>query len=157
MHLQALTNAEVEHDLLATTGDLVRQGVAIQPLDFSALPAARVRQPTKDLSGLLGAELKGRRGLRLEARNGTAQSQHGFRVVHLLALVDDVLQPRRRGLDLPCHVCQFHADHGMVDQLLAERLSLGCIFDRFLVAHPRESCALDDDSDALVVEVGHDD
>lgn len=45
----------------------------------------------------------------------------------------------------------------MIDKPLTERLSLVSILHRFLVAHAREAETLDDDADALVIEVGHDD
>ena len=44
----------------------------------------------------------------------------------------------------------------MVNELLTECTALVCIFDRFFIAHPRKTDALDDDTNALVIEVGHD-
>ena len=52
---------------------------------------------------------------------------------------------------------EFHADDGVVDEFLAEGLALVCVLHGFFVADTREAQALDDDADALVVEVGHDD
>ena len=62
-----------------------------------------------------------------------------------------------RGLDLASHVCEFHADDRVVDEAFPKRLALVRIFHRLLVADAGEAEALDDDADALVVEVGHDD
>jgi hypothetical protein len=45
----------------------------------------------------------------------------------------------------------------VVDQLLAECAALVGVLDTLLVAHTREADGLDDDADALVVEVCHDD
>ncbi|KAI7150425.1 acyl-CoA dehydrogenase NM domain-like protein [Hortaea werneckii] len=78
-------------------------------------------------------------------------------VRHLLALEDQALHPRIRGFDLSGHMRQLHTDDRMVDELLAKRPPLVRILHALLVADSRESQALDDDSDALVVEVGHDD
>ena len=52
---------------------------------------------------------------------------------------------------------ELEADHRVLDKLLAESAALVGVLDRLLVAHAREAQALDDDADALVVEVGHDD
>ena len=53
-------------------------------------------------------------------------------------------------------MCEFQTDDGMVDELLTECTALVCVFDRFFVADAREPDALDDNPNALVVEVGHD-
>lgn len=45
----------------------------------------------------------------------------------------------------------------MVDQSLTECAAFVGVFHRFFVAYSRVSEGLDDDSDSLVVEVGHDD
>lgn len=45
----------------------------------------------------------------------------------------------------------------MVDEFLAEGTALVCVFYGFFVADAGEADALDDDADALVVEVRHDD
>ncbi|KAI7180580.1 acyl-CoA dehydrogenase NM domain-like protein [Hortaea werneckii] len=84
-------------------------------------------------------------------------SKHSLVVRHLLALEDQALHPRIRGFDLSGHMRQLHTDDRMVDELLAKRPPLVRILHALLVADSRESQALDDDSDALVVEVGHDD
>lgn len=157
MHLHALPYAEVKHDLLATTGNGISPDIPVQPLDLGALPAARVTQAAKDLTRLPRAELKGHGGLGLERRNGAAELEHGLRLAHGLALVDDVLEPRVRRLDLARHVGELEADDGVVDELLAEGAALGAVLYGFFVADAREAEALDDDADALVVEVGHDD
>lgn len=52
---------------------------------------------------------------------------------------------------------EFETDHRVVDEPLAECLSFVGIFDGFFVADAGETDALDDDADAFVVEIGHDD
>ena len=157
MDPHALPYAQVKHDLLATTGDGIRPDIPVQPLDLAALAAAGVAEAAKDLTGLAGAELHGGGGLGLETRDGAAQPQHGLGLAHLLALVDDVLEPVVRGLDLARHVRQLEADDGVLDELLAKGAALVGVLDGLLEADAREAQALDDDADALVVEVGHDD
>ena len=61
------------------------------------------------------------------------------------------------GLDLASHIRELHADDRVVDEAFPKRLALVRVFHRFLVADAGEAEALDDDADALVVEVGHDD
>ena len=51
---------------------------------------------------------------------------------------------------------ELEADDGMVDELLAEGGALVRVLDGFFVADAAEAHGLDDDADALVVEVGHD-
>lgn len=51
---------------------------------------------------------------------------------------------------------KLEADDWVVDEPFAESLALVCVFHGFLVADAREAQALDDDTDTLVVEVGHD-
>lgn len=53
------------------------------------------------------------------------------------------------------HVRELHADHWVVDQALAEGLSLVGIFDRFFIADAREADALNYYAHAFVVEVHH--
>ena len=62
-----------------------------------------------------------------------------------------------RGLDLASHVGEFHADDRVVDEAFPKRLALVSVFHGLLVADAGEAEALDDDADALVVEIGHDD
>lgn len=61
------------------------------------------------------------------------------------------------GLDLASHVREFHADDRVVDEAFSKRLALVGVLHRLLIADAREAEALDDDADALVVEIGHDD
>lgn len=141
---------------LRATRNGISPDITIQSLDLRTLSAARIAQPAENLGGLASAELEGRGGLRLAAGDGAAELEHGLRVVHLLALEDQALEPRIRSLDLPRHVREFHANDGVVDELLAEGAALVGVLDALLVADAREAHGLDDDADALVVEVGHD-
>jgi hypothetical protein len=54
-------------------------------------------------------------------------------------------------------MCKLQSNDWVLNQLLAECFALVGVFYRLLEAHPRESYALNDDTDPLVVEVGHDD
>ena len=54
-------------------------------------------------------------------------------------------------------MCELEANDWVVDETLSEGLALVGIFDGFFVADTGESETLDDDADALVVEVCHDD
>ena len=155
VHAQALSHTQVKHNLFTSTGDSVGANISVQPLDLAALPAAAVTKAAEDLAGFTGAELERGCRLRLEARDGTAEFEHRLRLVHALALVHDVLQPVVRGLDLARHVCQFHADDRVVDEALAERLTLVSVLHGFFVADTGEAHALDDNANSLVVEVGH--
>lgn len=157
MHPQGLPYAEVQHDLLASSGDGIGPDVAVQALDLGALSAPAVAQTAEDLAGLASAELEGRGALGLQAGDGAAELEHGLHVAHLLALVDEVLEPRVRGLDLAGHVGELETDDRVLDELLAERAALVRVLDALLVADAAEADALDDDADTLVVEVGHDD
>lgn len=51
---------------------------------------------------------------------------------------------------------EFQTDDGVIDEFLAKSLSLVSVFDGFLIAHPRKADTLDDDTNSLMVEVGHD-
>jgi len=154
---QTLPDAKIEHDLLRSTRDLVAQDVSVQPLDLGSLSAPTDAQTAEDLRGLFGAKLKRRGRLCLQAGDGAAKLQHGLRLVHLLALVDDVLEPVVGGFDLACHVSELESDDGMVDELLAEGVALVRIFHRFFVTDAREAETLDDYADTLVIEVRHED
>ena len=77
--------------------------------------------------------------------------------MHGLALVDQALEPAVGGFDLAGHVRELEADDGVVDEGLAEGAALVGVLDGFFVADAGEAQALDDDADALVVEVRHDD
>lgn len=141
---------------LAAARNSVRSHVSVQPLDLATLTTARVAETSKDLAGLSRAELERDGGLRLQTGDGPTEPQHGLGLAHLLALVDQVLEPVVRSLDLPGHVGQLHLDDGVLNQLLAKRLALAGVADRLFVANTREPQGLDNDTHALVVEVGHD-
>lgn len=152
-----LPDAEVKHNLLGTARDSISPHITVQPLDLSTLPTARVGQAAENLRRLTGAELKRDGSLSLETGNGAAETKHSLSIAHLLTLVNHILQPVVRRLDLPRHVRQLEPDDGVLNQLLAKRPPLVGVLDRLLVADAGEAEALDDDADALVVEVGHDD
>lgn len=157
VHAQTLAHAEIQHDLFTSTGDSIGTDITVQSLDLSTLTTAAVTQTTEDLTGLAGTELEGLGGLGLEAGDGTTQLEHSLGLLHALALEDDVLEPVVGGFDLAGHVSELHADDRVVDQALPEGLALVGVLHGFLVADTGEAAALDDDSDALVVEVGHND
>ena len=157
MNLQALSHAQIQHNFLAAARDSVGADISVQSLDLSSLATTRVTQTAEDLTGLTGAVLEGSCRLGLEAGDSTSKLEHGFGLVHGRALVDDVLEPVVGGFDLAGHVGELHTDNGVVDELDAEGGSLAAVFDRFFVADAGEADTLDDDSNTLVVEVGHDD
>ena len=156
MHTQALAHAEIQHDFFASTWDRVGTNITVQPLDLTTLSASAITETTEDLTGFTGTELKGGCGLRLQTGNSSTQLEHGFGLVHRLALIDDVLQPIVRCLDLPGHVSQLHANDGMIDEFLAEGSALVGIFHRLFIAHTGEPDTLDHDANSLMVKVGHD-
>ena len=178
MHPECLPDAQVQHDLLRSTGNGVGADVAVQSLDlfgisihistssskdrlrgtyFGALPTTRVTQSTKDLTGLPGTEFERHGRLSLQPSNSTTQLQHGLGLVHDIALINQILHPVVGSLDLSCHMGELETDDGMVDELLAEGLALVGVFDGLFVADAREADALDYYANALVVEVCHDD
>ena len=156
MHSQRLSYTQIQHDLLTSTRDSIRPNIPIQPLDLSTLATTTIAKTTKDLTRLSSTELESCGTLRLQASNSATEFQHGFRLAHELALVHQVLEPVVAGLDLARHMRQLEADDGVVDEFLAEGLALVRVLDAFLVADAGESDGLDDDADALVVEVCHD-
>ena len=52
---------------------------------------------------------------------------------------------------------ELEPNDGVVDKFLAEGAALVGVFYRFFVADAGEAEALDDDADAFVVEIRHDD
>ena len=66
-------------------------------------------------------------------------------------------EPGIRGFDLAGHVCEFETDHGVLDELFAEGAPFVGVFYGFFVADAGEADALDDDADAFVIEIRHDD
>jgi hypothetical protein len=147
----------IANTYLRATRNSISPNVAVQALDLRTLSAAGITQPTKNLRRLASAELKSKRRLRLAAGNGTPQLQHRLSITHHLTLVHQALEPSISSLDLARHLRELHADDGVVDELLAKGAALVGVLDALLVADARESHGLDDDADAFVVEVGHDD
>lgn len=109
------------------------------------------------MRGFSGAKFECSRSLRFQAGNSSAELQHGLHLAHLLALVDQILLPVVRGLDLASHVCKLETDDRVIDEALAKSLTFVSVLHRLLVADAREAKTLDDDTNTLVVEVGHDD
>lgn len=157
MHLEGLSHGQVQHDLLGSTGDGVGSDLSVKSLDLSSETASGVGQTAKDLRSLSGTQLEGLGGLGLAAGNGTSKSEHGLLLVEHLALEDQVLEPGVGGLDSDGHVSELGSDNRVLDQGLAEGLSLVGVLAGLLVTDSRSSVGLDDDSNSLVVEVGHDD
>lgn len=54
-------------------------------------------------------------------------------------------------------MCQFHTDNWVVDESLAECLTLVGVFDGFFIADTSETNCLDNNTNTLVVEVGNND
>ena len=115
MHPHTLPNTQIEHNLLAPTGNSISPDIPIQPLDLGALPAPTITQPAKNLARLPRAKLKRHRRLCLEPSDGAAELEHRFRLVHALALEDQVLEPVVRGFDLTGHVRELEPDDRVVD------------------------------------------
>lgn len=154
MYSHRLSDAEIQHDLLATTWNSVGSHISIKPLNLQkisiwvelyvirnlaylcSLPTTAVTQPTEDLASLTSTKLKGHGRLGFQAGNGSTKLKHRFSLVHHLALIDDILEPIVGGLYLASHVRELQADDRVVDESLAKCLSLVGVFDRFLVAYP---------------------
>lgn len=152
---QSLSDAQIQHDLLATTRNSISSNITVKSLDFGTLSTAAVTQPAKDLACFPRTELKRSRSLGLQTGDGTAKLQHSFGFLHDVALVDEILHPIIRGFDLAGHMCKLETNDGVVDQFLAEGAAFVGVFDRFFVANTREANALDDDADPLMIEVCH--
>jgi hypothetical protein len=69
--------------------------------------------------------------------------------------MDKGLEPGVGSFDLACHVRKLESDYGVVDEFLSKGAALVCEFNGFFVADTGEADALDDDADAFVVEVCH--
>ena len=154
MYSHRLSDAEIQHDFLATSWNSVGSHISIKSLNLKkistwvelyvirnlaylrSLSTTAVTQATKDLASLSSTKLKGHGRLGFQAGNGSTKLQHRFGLVHHLALIDDILEPVVGGLYLASHVRELQADDGMIDEALAKCLSLVGVFDGFLVAHP---------------------
>lgn len=152
MHSERLSYAQIQHDLLATTRNSISPDISVQSLDLGALAASAVTEATEDLTCLPGAELECDGGLGLQACNGAAEFEHGFDLVHLLALVDHVFKPCVGCFDLSQHVGKLESDHRVINKLLAESASLVGVFHRLLVADARKADTLDDYANTLVAK-----
>lgn len=120
------------------------------------LATAAITQSAKDLAGFPGAKLKRDSGLRFQAGYGATKFKHCFRFVHDIALVNNILEPVVGSLNLPGHVCKFQPDDRVVNEAFTESTSLVGVLYRFLIADSGEANTLNDYSDTLMVEVGHD-
>lgn len=156
MNTKTLSHTQIQHDFFTATGNGVCANITVKSLDLSTLTATAVTQSTKDLTSLASTELKALRGLSLQAGDRTTELKHRLRLFHALTLEDHIFEPVVRGFDLSRHVRKFHSDHGVVDQTLAEGLTLVRVLHGFFVADAREARTLNDNTDALVVEVRHD-
>ena len=134
-----------------------KQRTVVRDAHLGALTATAIAQTTKDLTRFPGAEFKRRGSLRLQTRDGASELQHRLRLVHDLALKDQVLEPVVRCFDLTGHVRQLETDDRVIDEFFAKGAALVGVFDGFFIADAGEAEALDDDPDPLVVEIGHDD
>lgn len=155
--LEGLSHGQIQHNLLGSTGDGVGSDLSVQSLNLTSETASGVGKTTKDLGSLSGTQLEGLGGLGLATSNGTTKSKHGLLLGEHLALEDQVLEPGVGGLDSNGHVGELGSDDGVLNQRLAESLSLVGVLAGLLVANSRSSVCLDDDTNSLVVEVGHDD
>ncbi len=75
--------------------------------------------------------------------------------MHNVALVDQILKPVVGGFDLTGHVCKLQPDDGVVYEFLAESAAFVSVLDGLFIADSGESNALNDYTNALMVEVGH--
>lgn len=119
------------------------------------LTAATITQSAKNLAGFPGTKLKRDSGLRFQTGDSATKFKHCFRFVHDITLVNNILEPVVGSLNLPGHVCKFQPDDWMVNEPFTKSTSLVSVFYRFLVADSGEANTLDDYSDTLMVEVGH--
>jgi hypothetical protein len=96
------------YNILVARSNLARPStstyIPIQPLDLCALAPLTIRQPPKHLRRLLRTKAKRLRRLSFETRDGAAQLEHRFGVVHGFSLVDDVFEPGVGCFDLAGHV-----------------------------------------------------
>ncbi len=76
--------------------------------------------------------------------------------MHNITLVNDIFKPVIGSLNLPGHMCKFQPDDWVVNEPFTKSTSLVSVFYGFLIADPREANTLNDYSDTLMVEVGHD-
>lgn len=157
MHLCRLSNRKIRHNLLTATRNGITSNLSVQPLDLRALSTSGVSKTTENLDSLSGAELESLGRVQLEGGDGATKTEHGLGLVHVFGLVGDVFEPVVGTLDLAGHVCELEADDGVLEEGLAEGLALVGVAVGFFVADAGEAVALDDDAEALVVEVGHDD
>jgi hypothetical protein len=157
MYTQTLSDGEIQHDLFGTSRNGIGTDVTVQTLDLASLATSRVGQTTEDLGGLTGTELERGGRLGLERGDGTAKLEGSLELVEVGGLVNQLLHPCGRSLDLADHVCELETDDRVVDQSLAKGLTLVGVLDGLLVADTGEADALANDTHALVVEVGHDD
>jgi hypothetical protein len=153
----ALSYAQIQHDLFATSRNGICSHVAVESLDLATLASSTVAQAAEDLRGFSSTEFECRGSLRFKASDGTTQLEHSFHLAHLLALVDTILQPVVGRFDLASHMCKLQANNRMFYQFLAERFPLVGVFHGLFEAHARETEALDDDADPFVIEVRHND
>src|SRR4051794_39976382 len=72
VHLQSLPNTQVQHNLLAPSGNCIGPHIPIQSPTLRPLPASAVTQAAEDLTRLSRAELECRCALGFQTCNGTS-------------------------------------------------------------------------------------
>jgi hypothetical protein len=157
VYTQRLPDTQVEHDFFRSTRNSVSPDISVQPLDLCALSTTAVTQTAENLTCFPSTELESCGALRLQTGNSATELQHGLHLIHLLALVDEVLHPVVACLDLACHMRKLEANDGVIDEALAESPALVRVLDALFVADTSEAQTLNDDADTLMVEVCHDD
>lgn len=175
VHPKRLSYAQVQHNLLAAARNCVGPHIPVQALNLlciklvdahqylmqrektylPTLAAATITQSAKNLARFPGTKLKRDSGLRFQAGDSATKFEHCFRFVHDITLVNNILKPVVGSLNLPGHVRKFQPDHWVVNEPFTKSTSLVSIFYRFLIADSGEANTLNDYSDTLMVEVGH--
>lgn len=176
MHPKRLSYAQVQHNLLASARNCVGPHIPVQALNLfcirlmdahqcpvcwgktylPTLAAAAITQSAKNLAGFPGTKLERDSGLRFQAGDSTTKFEHCFRFVHDITLVNNILEPVIRSLNLPGHVCKFQPDDWVVNEPFTKSTSLVSVFYGFLIADSGEAKTLNYYSDTLMIEVGHD-
>ena len=154
MNSHRLPNAQIQHDLLAPAWNRICPHISIQPFYLGALASTAITQTTEDLTRLSSTEFERGSRLGFQAGNRTTELEHGFDIAHLLALVDQRLEPGVGCFDLTSHVREFQTNDRVGDEFLAEGTAFVGVFDALFVADSGETDALDDYANAFVIEVG---
>lgn len=73
----------------------------------------------------------------------------------MLQFVDNLLRPRLQRLDLSRHIPKLIPNHGLVNQLLSERLTLLCLSHRILHSRSAPAKCLEHDPQSLMIKIHH--